>query len=195
MSKVISVVNTKGGVAKTTTSIYLATFLAKYGSVLLKDTDPQGSSTEWVEDLEDLPFQFEISNMRNMGKTKGYDYVIIDTPTGNTEIIHKAVEVSDLVIIPTEPSEIEVTRAFSLLFSSNVQKAKISKLLLTKVQTNTINYKELINALEEGNISRFDTIISKREAIKNSFMNVPKLTKETEQYKALAEEVVGLLNE
>ena len=58
----MSLVHTKGGVAKTTSAVYLATAAYRRGlDVELIDADPQGSALEWATDAQgDNPLPFPV---------------------------------------------------------------------------------------------------------------------------------------
>ena len=117
--------------------------------------------------------------------------MVIDTPPQNSDIIRTAIEVSDILIIPTEPSGIELSRVFSLLKLSRILK----KVLLTKVLSNTNSFKYTKALLDEENIDYFNTYISRREGIKNSFGKIPSSKNELTDYIELVEEIRGELDE
>ena len=74
MAKIISIVNQKGGVGKTTTTVNLSAALAKKGKkVLLIDEDPQGNATSGV------------GVNKNQEKSV-YDVIITDTEISETII-------------------------------------------------------------------------------------------------------------
>ena len=54
---IVVVAALKGGVGKTTTSVYLAAVAAgARGAVTLIDSDPQASAADWVQDAEQDEF-------------------------------------------------------------------------------------------------------------------------------------------
>lgn len=79
--KVISIVNQKGGVGKTSTAVNIAKSLGKEGyKVLLVDSDPQGDSTHYSGVYGDI--ENGVKDLLVKGKTKIYekeDYHLIGT--------------------------------------------------------------------------------------------------------------------
>lgn len=192
-TKIITITNTKGGVGKTTSAIYLATILSRYGSVLLKDVDPQGSATEWIELLEEPPFDYEIANIRSLSKTRNYDYVIIDTPPQNADIIKNAIDVADYVLVPSSPSALEISRVFSVV--SDLKNVKNYGVLLVQVDSRTNSFKTVKELLKNENVRQLTTIIPKKEAIKLAYGTVPNKKDGLIEYEYVTEEILKGMNE
>lgn len=110
--RVMVVANQKGGAGKTTHAGHLgvAAMQAGAGPVVLIDTDPQGSLSEWwnarpsdalglrQSTVADLPRDLEL--LRGAGAA----LVIIDTPPQVGPVIQAIIRCADLVLVPTKAS-------------------------------------------------------------------------------------------
>jgi len=118
---IISVLNPKGGSGKTTISTNLARSLHERGySVLLVDSDPQGSARDWHAANEDNPIELVALDRPNNVKTltsmaSNYDYVVIDGAAKLEDMIAACIKVSDLVLIPVQPSPYDIWAASDLV--------------------------------------------------------------------------------
>ena len=90
---VISLVNQKGGVSKSTTSVHLAYWLItkKKRKTLLIDADSQRSSSLWVEGMEEIKIPIKVIGspddlLEQIPELSAvYDYVIVDGPASLSE--------------------------------------------------------------------------------------------------------------
>jgi chromosome partitioning protein len=111
----IVVSNVKGGVGKTTTSVYLAAAAVArgYDPVLLVDADRQASSAEWLEERPvDGVELVEAPSERTVGRAmeRHHGLAVVDTPPGDERIVRAAIERADAVVIPTRAGGVEFTR-------------------------------------------------------------------------------------
>lgn len=134
--KVIVVASSKGGVGKSMTAVNLAVDKANQGNkVLLLDAEKDGTTIDWQ--TRDIP-NLDILNgydatMPTMLKAfrKSYDLIVIDTAGVNAdmssdsrenlqeEINKKYLSQSDFILIPLDPSPVDVRK--SVRFISSVQ--------------------------------------------------------------------------
>src|SRR3954452_23935699 len=111
----VVVCNVKGGVGKSTTSVYLsaAAVARGYEPVLLIDADRQASSAEWLEErpvegvtVVEAPSERTLA--RAMSRHEGM--AIIDTPPGDERLVQSAINSADAVVIPTRAGGVEYGR-------------------------------------------------------------------------------------
>lgn len=128
-SKIISVVNGKGGVGKSTTASNLAIDLHRAGhKVALFDTEKKGTTGHLSErgDLDVYPAYDRMISQNLLAHKPHYDFLIVDTAGSNSdssqsadnlqELINtKVIAISDLAIIPLIPSPIDVRKTEGFL--------------------------------------------------------------------------------
>jgi chromosome partitioning protein len=134
--KIISIAARKGGVGKSTISAHLSVIAASEGrSVLLFDTDPQGSLTWWWRLREgDAPALVEckageLSGIIEAARRDGVGICIVDTPPHAENSILAAMRVADLVIVPTRPGPFDLAAvATTLDLARSIGKAPLAVL-------------------------------------------------------------------
>lgn len=116
----IIVTSLKGGVGKSTTSIYLSAAALErgYEPVTLVDADPQASSAEWLElwpidGIDVIEAPSERTATRAIQRVDGL--AVVDTPPGNERVTQAVVSLADAVVIPTRAGGVEYSRVAATL--------------------------------------------------------------------------------
>ena len=130
---IISVLNQKGGVEKTTLSIHIASTLALAGkSTILIDADVQRSALDWAASREIEPI-FNVVGISTNSIHKEvrlleekYDFIVIDGPPRIYDVAKSAIAASDVILIPIQPSPYDVWSAKEVVDLINEVKETLS---------------------------------------------------------------------
>ena len=118
--QVIAVLNQKGGSGKTTIATHLARVLQLDGaSVVLVDSDPQGSARDWSAAREGQPLSVIgidrptiERDLKSLAKT---DFVVIDGAPQAADLAVSAIKAANFVLIPVQPSPYDIWAAADLV--------------------------------------------------------------------------------
>jgi chromosome partitioning protein len=176
-------VSPKGGAGKTTSSLILAEQLARAADVTVIDADPNRPIASWAKgdakpdrlhvvadaDEENIIERIEEAAART-------PFVIVDLEGTASKIVLMAISQADLVIVPTQGSQLDAEQA-GRAFRVIQQQEKMSRrrvpysVLLTRtnsaIRTRTLSHIE--KGLVAASIPVFDTELNEREAFRAIF--------------------------
>lgn len=201
MSKVIAIVNGKGGVGKSTICANLAShyfFNEKKNNVLIVDLDFQQSSLDWASIARNLGkevcdvvslasdkiekhlvvknIQMQIARFRQK-----YEWIFIDCRGTIDEYTIGAIRSADIVVTPLSSSALDLQATSTLLdMFEQINMSKggnmILHLVMNNITPNTITLKEAVSLIKANihtrcGIKICDTVLVRRESYKTSWGN------------------------
>ncbi|PLS29896.1 chromosome partitioning protein ParA [Bifidobacterium margollesii] len=175
---IIGVLNIKGGVAKTTTAMALATAATRDGlDVTVLDADPQGTATMWADAAADageqLPFAVDSANRAQIERMRARrpdgdgDLLVIDCPP-NGDVLSETIRTADFVVVPSTASPIDLQQTTRTCLACE-DAGRDYGVLIVMARRATNSLKEFREALEEAGVGLFNTEIPLREGFKADF--------------------------
>ena len=179
---IFAVVNTKGGVGKTTVAVHLATMLTRQGKVLLIDGDPQQSAASWAVWRRDNPaFSPSPTTVCLAGKAilsegqqvaEGFVNVVVDAGGRDSVGLRSALLLAQCAIVPIGASNFDAAAMTDLLtvvelahdFNPNLK----VRVLLSRIDPRTKDASEMIEFLGEQKLDVLQSKICERVAFRRA---------------------------
>ncbi len=202
---VIAVLNQKGGSGKTTIATHLARGLQLKGnSVLLVDSDKQGSARDWRAVDEDNPVPVVGLDRPTLDKDlksiSNKDYIVIDGSPQATVLAASAIRVADYVFIPVQPSPYDIW-ATSDLVEMVKQRMELTDgrlkaaFIVSRAIKNTNIGKEVATVLTDYNLPVLKTKITQRVIYPNSASLGQTVFEADSEKSASVQEMTALVDE
>lgn len=191
--KKITLIAQKGGAGKTTLAIHLAVAAKSSGlKIAIIDIDPQRSAVTWANLREDTSIpvagvlSMEIVETLRMAEDDKFDLIIIDTPPHTAPIVTKIAEAVDYIIIPCQPSLLDIDATSS---TSRIVKAVGKKYIgvITRTPSKGFEVEECRNALISMGIPVCPILIKDRVAYRRALIHGKAVTEFDKRGKAAQE--------
>lgn len=210
MSKIIAILNQKGGAGKTTLATNLARALQLNGSqILLVDSDPQGSSRDWnaASDASLLPVVgLDRPTLAKdiQALIENRDFLIIDGAPQIAELAVAAIKCADVILIPVQPSPYDIWACDDLVEIIKARQEVTdgkpkAAFVISRVIKNTKLSKEIGGALEGYGLPVFKSFTSQRvvypqsASIGSTVLDVEAAVEAATEIKAIMQELKEFL--
>ena len=203
--KILTIAQQKGGAGKSTLAAHLALAWAlKRKSVALVDIDPQQSLAAWYDQREitlgadqtQITFA-SATGWRAAGVVeklaKTHDYVLIDSPPHADTDARVAVRAADLVLVPVQPSPLDVWAALPTLEMAVKEKSAVL-LVLNRVPPRANLTAQMITKLGGYKVTVAKSTIGNRVAFADAMVS-GRTALETKASSVAAKELRALANE
>ncbi|RRR68906.1 MAG: cobyrinic acid a,c-diamide synthase [Candidatus Viridilinea halotolerans] len=204
---IVSFLNQKGGVGKTTLAVHLSMALALRGErVLLVDADPQGSALDWSASRQAHP-RFAVIGLptKNLHRevqahVPNYDVIVIDGPPRVNELARAAIMAADIVLVPVQPSPYDVWAAKEitdlLTEAAAFKPNQKSAFVINRKIVNTAIGRDVAEALSDYSYPVLASAISQRVVFAESaaqgstVMELDPKSSATQEINALTDEIL-----
>jgi len=181
---IYAVVNTKGGVSKTTTAIHLAGMLSKLDPTLLIDGDPQASAATWAAWRRDshefsqnpsptttcLTGKAILSEGKNLAEL--YVHTVVDAGGRDSVGLRSALLLAQKAIIPIGASNLDAAAMTDLMtvveLARDYNPDLDVRVLLTRVDPRTKDAADMLEFLVEQKLTVLPTKVCERVAFRRA---------------------------
>ncbi|MFK7869077.1 MAG: ParA family partition ATPase [Roseobacter sp.] len=208
-SKIICVAQQKGGAGKTTLVSNLATaFLAAGKSVVLLDTDPQGSLGKWLDVREetlgeDDNLRFSTATAYGIsralrGVAKEADVILVDTPPKADSDVRWVLNEADLVLVPVSASQADVWATHDILDLAD-RAGKPTHVVMNRTRAGTRVGEDVAKSVKELSVAPLRASLANRvvyaEALGRGLgvIEAKRSGTASDEVRALADEVASIL--
>lgn len=174
--KIFSIVCQKGGTGKTTTALNVAVEAVANGlEVVYIDLDPQVSACDWKDIRGDKPPVVAATPVPHLeralkaAEAAGADLAIVDTAGRTNDAASAAARAADLVLIPLQPSLIDLKTLHATLDIIRLAGNKPTRALLTRVRAVGTRHEETAAWLEQQGVEVCPHVLGERVVYQDAY--------------------------